>query len=95
MKEGYYVYIMSSFKRVLYIGVTNDLNRRVSEHKSKQIPGFTSKYNVTSLVYFEEFHEISEAISREKVLKGWTRAKKIALIESFNPEWKDFATSQG
>jgi putative endonuclease len=70
MKGSYYVYIMSSFKRVLYIGVTNDLDRRVAEHRSKLIPSFTSQYNVTSLVYFEEFHEISEAISREKVLKG-------------------------
>jgi putative endonuclease len=94
MAGQYFVYIMSSFKRVLYIGVTNDLNRRVAEHKSKLIPGLTSKYNVTSLVYFEEFHEISEAISREKVRKGWTRAKKITLIESFNSEWKDFAASK-
>ncbi len=92
MAGQYFVYIVSSFKHVLYIGVTNDLNRRVSQHKSKLIPGLTSKYNVTSPVYFEEFHEITDAISREKVLKGWTRAKKIALIESFNTEWKDFAT---
>jgi putative endonuclease len=94
MKGSYYDYIMSSFKRVLYIGVTNDLNRRIAEHKSKLIPGFTSKYNVTRLVYFEEFHEITEAISREKVLKGWTRAKKIALIESFNSDWNDFGVSK-
>jgi putative endonuclease len=70
---------MSSFKRVLYIGVTNDLVRRIAEHKSKLIPGFTSKYNVTSLVYFEEFSSITDAIKREKQLKGWTRAKKITL----------------
>jgi putative endonuclease len=92
MKGSYYVYILSSFKRTLYIGVTNDLSRRVAEHKSKLIPEFTAKYNITRLVYYEEFNSIMDAIEREKRLKGWTRAKKITLIESLNPEWNDFAT---
>ena len=91
-KGSYYVYILSSFKRTLYTGVKNDLTRRVAEHKSKLIPGFTAKYNVTRLVYYEEFSSITDAIEREKRLKGWTRAKKITLIESMNPEWNDFAT---
>ena len=90
MSGSYFVYIMSSERRTLYIGVTNDLRKRVSQHKSKLIPGFTAKYNVIRLVYFEGFHEINDAIAREKMLKGWVRAKKIALIEDFNPTWKDF-----
>ena len=73
---SYYVYIMASERRTLYIGVTNDLQRRVYEHKSKLIPGFTAKYNVTRLVYYEEFSDIREAIAREKVLKGWKRKRK-------------------
>jgi len=80
---------MASERRTLYIGVTNDLERRVAEHKSKLLPGFTSKYNVTRLVYFEEFSDIRDAIIREKVLKGWTRKKKIELIEALNPKWID------
>jgi putative endonuclease len=88
----YYVYMMSSPNRqVLYIGVTNDLARRVFEHKSKLIPGFTRKYNVTKLVYFEQGPDIMAAIAREKKLKGWLRKKKNALIETLNPRWKDLA----
>ena len=94
MKGSYYVYILSSFKRTLYIGVTNDLSRRIAEHNSKLIPGFTAKYNISRLVYYEEYQNITDAIEREKRLKGWTRAKKVALIESFNPEWKDFAAGE-
>ncbi|MEJ0072682.1 MAG: GIY-YIG nuclease family protein [Candidatus Saccharibacteria bacterium] len=86
-----YIYIASSHTQTLYIGVTNDLRRRMWEHKEKQIPGFTAKYNVTRLVYFEETNSSLAAIEREKVLKGWLRAKKISLIESQNPHWNDLA----
>ncbi len=71
--------------------VTSDLERRAYEHKQKLVPGFTSKYNITQLVYFEEAQDIQAAISREKQIKGWLRRKKIALIESVNPEWKDLS----
>ena len=90
MKE-YFVYIMASRSRRLYTGVTNDLLRRVREHKEGQIPGFTRKYNMERLVYFEEHGDIREAIYREKQIKGWRRAKKIALIESLNPDWEDLS----
>jgi putative endonuclease len=87
----YYVYILSSRRRVLYTGVTNDLNRRVSEHRDHVVGGFTKRYNVTRLVYFESTTQILEAIAREKQIKGWSRSKKIALVNSMNPEWKDLA----
>ncbi len=87
----YYVYIMANIARTLYIGVTNDLERRVYQHRHKITPGFTSRYNLTQLVYYEEFGDIREAIAREKQLKGWLRAKKVALIEMMNPEWDDLA----
>ncbi|HXC33488.1 MAG TPA: GIY-YIG nuclease family protein [Verrucomicrobiae bacterium] len=87
--KTYHVYIMASASRVLYIGVTGDLLRRVREHKDRKVPGFTARYNVTELVYFEAFGDVRLAITREKQLKGWLRSKKIALIESFNPHWKD------
>ena len=82
-----YVYIMSKVSRTLYVGVTNDLERRVFQHKQKLVPGFTSKYNVTLLVYFEVTSAVHAALRREKQLKGWLRAKKVALIESTNPKW--------
>lgn len=86
----YYVYILTNFwNNVLYTGVTNDLERRVYEHKTKVNTGFTSKYNVNKLVYFEEFDDIEEAIKREKQLKAGSRQKKIDLIESVNLEWID------
>ena len=86
----YFVYIMTNENnKVLYIGVTNNLIRRVYEHKNKLIEGFTSKYNVNKLVYCEETSDIYQAISREKQLKGWTRQKKINLIKSINPEFKE------
>jgi putative endonuclease len=91
MSGEYYVYIMASKSRVIYTGVTNDLARRVWEHKQKLIPGFTHKHNVTKLVYFEKFDRIEEAIAREKVIKGWLRRKKIALIEGRNGAWRDLA----
>lgn len=75
--------------KVLYTGVTNHLMFRAYQHKSKLIEGFTKKYNVNKLVYFQEFYDIKEAIAGEKKIKGWTRIKKIKLIESMNPTWKD------
>jgi len=90
--DEYSVYIMSSGRRTIYIGVTNDLQRRVFEHKKKLISGFTSKYNYIYLVYFEMHNDIIHAIAREKELKGWVRKKKIALIEQSNPDWKDLAS---
>ena len=90
MKQ-YYVYIMTNRSGTLYIGVTNDLARRVYEHKNKLIPGFTAKYNITKLVYFETTTDVRTAIAREKQIKGWLRAKKIALIESVNPNWDDLS----
>jgi putative endonuclease len=87
------VYILSNASRMLYIGVTNDLDRRIWEHKNKFNPGYTARYGLDSLVYFEPFGSIKAAIAREKVLKGWLRSKKIALISASNPTWTDmFAT---
>ena len=84
----YYVYIITNKEnKVLYTGVTNNLERRMYEHKNKIIKGFTSKYNVNKLVYFEETKDVNEAIAREKEIKGWRRSKKVALIESVNPAW--------
>jgi len=82
---------MASLSRTLYVGVTNDLRRRTMEHKQKLVPGFTSKYNVNRLVYFEQFSDPRLAIACEKQIKGWTRAKKIALIESVNLGWLDLS----
>jgi putative endonuclease len=91
--RSYYVYIMTNPSRTLYVGVTNDLERRVNQHKLRKIPGFTAKYNITELVYYEETGDVLEAIAREKTIKGWLRAKKIALIESVNPKWQDLFTT--
>ena len=88
----FYVYIMASRSRVLYVGVTNDLARRVNEHKQGLVPGFTTRYRVTRLVYFEEFADIWDAIAREKVIKGWVRSRKTRLIDSRNPTWKDLSS---
>lgn len=88
---SYFVYILSNNSRTLYIGVTNDLERRVQEHKAKVLPGFTSLYNVGLLVYYEQFGDIRDAIAREKQLKGWTRAKKLALIAKLNPDFVDLS----
>jgi putative endonuclease len=87
----YYVYILSSQTRVLYIGVTSNLEQRVFQHKQHTFGAFTAKYNVTSLAYFERFATIHAAIAREKELKGWVRSKKVQLIESLNPKWKDLS----
>ena len=90
MKE-YYVYIMTNRSGTLYAGMTNDLKRRVHEHKEKLIPGFTKKYNISKLVWFDRTNDVRAAIAYEKKIKGWLREKKVALIESKNPEWKDLA----
>lgn len=91
--RNFYVYIMSSRSRVLYVGITNDIYRRVWEHKHDELPGFTSKYRVHRLVYFERFQYVGNAIVREKTIKGWLRQKKITLIESENPTWEDLSES--
>ena len=80
---------MTNKSKTLYTGITNNLQRRVYEHKQKLIPGFTSKYNINQLVYYEITSDINVALSREKQIKGWLRSMKIALIESVNPEWRD------
>ena len=86
----YYTYILSNKSNTtLYIGVTNDLERRVAEHRSGMIPGFTQKYNCHKLVYFEEYSDVEQAIAREKQLKKWSRAKKDSLIDTKNKERKD------
>ncbi len=82
---------MTNGKRTLYTGVTNNLYRRVYEHKEKLIPGFTKRYNIDYLVYVESTNDVIAAITREKQIKGWTRAKKISLIESLNPDWRDLS----
>ena len=89
--KSYYVYILTNGKRTLYVGVTNDLIRRVYEHKRKQVEGFTKKYNLTFLAYYEETADVMAAIEREKQIKGWRRNKKVDLIESLNPKWKDLS----
>ena len=89
--KTYYVYIMTNKSGTLYVGVTNDLTRRVLEHKNHMIEGFTKKYKITRLVYYDETTDINEAIAREKQLKGWLRKKKVALIESASPEWNDLS----
>ncbi|HZD30245.1 MAG TPA: GIY-YIG nuclease family protein [Candidatus Angelobacter sp.] len=87
----YYVYILASYRGTLYIGVTGNLRRRVWQHKQHAIEGFTAEYDVTRLLYFETYHEVLNAIAREKQLKGWTRAKKVALFEKENPKWEDLS----
>ena len=87
--KPYFVYILASRSRTLYTGVTNDLERRVYEHKLKLIDGFTGRYNIERLVSFEATADVLSAIAREKEIKGWTRAKEVALIEASNPTWVD------
>ena len=88
---GYSTYIMASRSHTLYIGVTGDLLRRVFQHKWKEHEGFTARYNCDRLVWFERYSEVQRAIAREKELKGWRRARKIALIEAANPTWVDLS----
>ena len=90
-ERRYYVYILASYSGTLYIGVTGNLRRRIWQHQQHAIEGFTAQYDVTRLLYFETYHEVLNAIAREKQLKGWKRAKKTALIESKNPKWEDLS----
>ena len=87
----YYVYILSNTSKMLYIGVTNNLERRLWEHREKVNNGFTKKYRLRDLVYVEEYDNPTSAIAREKQLKGWVRGKKVALIKKQNPKWEDLA----
>jgi putative endonuclease len=89
--KTYYVYIMSSQRRVLYVGVTSNIEQRVFQHKVHAFGGFTANYNVTSLVYFEHHGSVLAAIRREKEIQAWRREKKLALIEPTNPTWKDLS----
>lgn len=89
MQKQFYVYILTNKSNTLYTGVTNDLNRRIYEHKNKLVDGFTKKYNIDKLIYYEVFNNPKEAIMAEKQIKGWTRKKKIELIKSKNPTFKD------
>jgi putative endonuclease len=91
VRRGYCVYIMGNRSGTLYTGVTNDLARRVHEHKQRLTPGFTSRYRMDRLVYFEETGDVEAAISREKQIKGWIRAKKLALVRASNPQWTDLS----
>lgn len=93
MEKQFYIYIMTNNSKTLYTGVTSNLVKRVFEHKNKLIQGFTSKYNINKLAYYEIADNSESAILREKQLKGWTRAKKIELIEALNPDWNDLFES--
>ena len=95
MPGNFWVYIMSSKGGTLYTGMTNNMNRRRFEHKEGATGGFTEKYSCHRLVYFESFDDVKKAINREKVIKGWTRKKKIALVESLNSRWEDLARTWG
>ncbi len=88
---SYHVYILASKSRRLYVGVTNNLERRVFEHKNKVVDGFTKQYNIERLVHFEDTVDVLSAIAREKQIKGWSRDKKVALIEAHNPAWEDLS----
>lgn len=89
--KHYYVYIMTNKSGTLYTGVTNNLQRRVYEHKQKLVSGFTKKYKIGRLVYFEETSNVDAAIQREKEIKGWLRVKKIAMVNTVNPKWEDLS----
>ena len=89
--KTYYVYIMTNHSGTLYVGVTNDLEHRVWEHKQQIVEGFTKRYRITRLVYYDEFSQVDEALAYEKQLKGWLRHKKVALIEELNPGWEDLS----
>lgn len=90
----YYSYIISNISKMIYTGMTNSLSRRVREHKQEVNEGFTKRYNIHKLVYYEEFQDVRKAIAREKEIKGWRREKKVALIEEVNPKWKDLAEEE-
>lgn len=91
-EREYFIYILTNrWRTVLYTGITSHFEGRMWQHKTKALKGFTYKYNCDRLVYFEQYHEVTDAIAREKQIKAYRREKKIALIESMNPEWKDLA----
>ncbi len=91
-KNKYFIYILTNkFNTTLYIGVTNNLKRRIYEHQNKLIIGFTKKYNLTKLIYFEEYNDIEQALNREKQLKKWRRSKKDILINRMNPKWNNLS----
>jgi putative endonuclease len=90
-KKEYYVYILSNKRGTLYTGVTNNLERRVYEHKNKLVEGFTKRYNITKLIYIESTDDVTSAITREKQIKGLLRSKKVALIKTMNPRWEDLS----
>lgn len=90
--HNYYIYVISNWNnKVIYVGMTNDIERRIYEHKNKIFEGFSKKYNLNKLVYYEHTNDVNAAIRREKEIKKWRREKKNKLIESMNPEWKDLA----
>jgi putative endonuclease len=89
--RSYWVYIMTNRTKTLYVGVTSDLARRVYEHRAHLLPGFTSRYAIDRLVYVEETNDVASAIQREKQIKRWRRSKKVALVESVNPTWRDLS----
>ncbi len=92
MSQSYYVYLLTNWNdQVIYVGVTNNLERRPYEHKYKLVQGFTAKYNVNKLVYFEETPDVNAALQREKEIKKWRREKKNNLVTSMNPEWQDLS----
>ena len=94
-QHSYYVYLLSNWNHhVLYVGITNDLARRIYEHKQKLVKGFTEKYNVSKLVYFEETSDVRSPLAREKEIKKWRREKKDALVQSVSPEWLDLMTER-
>ena len=92
-EKQFHVYVLASRARVLYVGVTSDLAKRVWQHKCKLIPGFTARYNVDRLVHCEQTADALAAIAREKQIKGWLRAKKVKLVETENPEWIDLSAA--
>ena len=92
MEQSYYVYILTNWNNeVMYVGITNNLERRIYEHKQKLIKGFTGKYNVNKLVYLEETNDVESALAREKEIKKWRREKKNKLVQRINPEWRDLS----
>ena len=95
-QHNYYVYILTNWNhKVMYVGMTNDLERRLYEHKNKLIEGFTKRYNINTLVYYEHTTDVFEAIAREKEIKKWRREKKNKLVEEMNPDWKDLSKEWG
>jgi putative endonuclease len=91
MERRYFIYMMASLSRRVYVGVTNNLIRRTGEHKQARVAGFAERYRINRLVYFESFQYVRDAIAREKQIKGWRRSRKVALIEAENPTWADLS----